>query len=101
MQIITILIVSLILIGLSNKPLFSHTEHHKTEIKLEKNEHSEHHNQMHPKTPVKSVIVPASSLQISRTNTDNSAVQSGELIFVFLIGNPFLLYLLKSKMYKV
>jgi hypothetical protein len=99
MQIITILVISLILIGWSSKPLFSHTDHHKTEIKQETKEHSEHHNQIHPKNQTKPVILPSSSLQISATNTDNLQVKPEELIFLLLIASPFLLHLLKNKIY--
>lgn len=99
MQIIRILMISLILIGGSSQPLFSHTDHHKTDVKQEKKKHDEHHNQMHPKPVIKPVNVTSSNLQVPLTNTDNLRVELGELIFLLLIVTPFSLHLLKDKMY--
>jgi hypothetical protein len=91
MKVISILIFSFILIGWLSKPLFSHTDHHKTEIKPEKKEHSENNHQREDQD---------ASLQILEINTDHLQVKPTELILLLIIANPFLLHLLKNKLYK-
>ena len=109
-------VVVLINLNLQAKPLLAHSEHYdknnqKEQIQPQKQQ-SKQHNQMHSEIEEKSQSQSSPSAEINPlkevskgTSIANESIpisfipQPGELLLFLLIASPFLLYLLKNRMY--
>ena len=106
-------VVGLMGLTLPAKPLLAHSGHHQNTSKPEQPpQHSDYHNQMHQEieeqpdtstSPTAEVypVEEASKITPSATSSNQFSFipQPAELVFLLLVASPFLLYLVKKRIY--